>query len=88
MKRGNVMPKVKLMVTESKCRSGYCKKGDEYIVEDICPPICHELWHCMYPMVYTLLNGGELDYGDKRSAEFDIKCPDNGRVCIHGECIE
>ena len=80
--------KVKLTVIESKCRGGYCKKGDEYIVEDLCPPICHELWNSMYPMVYTLLNGGDLDYGTSHSAQFDIKCPDGERVWIHGECID
>lgn len=64
------------------------KKGDEYIVEDLCPPICHELWHSIYPSIYSLLNGGELDYGDIRSPQFDMKCPDGGRVCIHGERIE
>ena len=82
------MLKVKLTVTESKCRCGYLKKGDEYIVGDLCPPICHELWHSIYPSVYSLLNGGELDYGDIRSPQFDMKCPDGGRVCIHGERIE
>jgi hypothetical protein len=29
------MPKVKLTITESKCRCGYFKKGQEFIVEDI-----------------------------------------------------
>lgn len=31
------MPKVKLTITDSSCRSGYFKKGQEYIVEDLCP---------------------------------------------------
>ncbi len=35
--------KVKLTITESRCRGGYCRKGDEFIVEDLCPPLCHEL---------------------------------------------
>jgi uncharacterized repeat protein (TIGR04076 family) len=82
------MRKVKLIVTESKCRGGYCKKGDEYIVEDLCPPLCHELWNCIYPYVYALQNGADLDYGTGRSKQFDAKCPDGGRVCIHGEYIE
>lgn len=30
------MIKVKLTITESKCRSGYFKKGQEFIVEDLC----------------------------------------------------
>ena len=82
------MAKVKLIVTESACRCGYCKKGDEFIVDDICPPLCHELWHAIYPFVYVLKNGGELDCGDIRAKHFDAACPDNGRVRIHGETIE
>ena len=39
------MPKVKLTITESKCRCGYFKKGQEFIIEDLCPPLCHELWN-------------------------------------------
>ena len=82
------MGKVKITVTDSKCRSGYCKKGDEFTVEDLCPPICHELWNSVYPMVYALQNGAELDYGNKRAKCFDAKCPDEGRVCVHGEALE
>jgi uncharacterized repeat protein (TIGR04076 family) len=82
------MSKVKLTVVESKCRCGYCKKGDNYIVDDLCPPICHELWNCMYPLVYALLNGADLDYGEIRFPQFDVKCPDGGRVWVHGERIE
>ena len=63
------------------------QKGEEYIVEDLCPPICHELWNSMYPMVYTLLNGGDLDFGTDPSAQFDIKCPEVERVWIHREHI-
>lgn len=81
------MTRVKLTVTESKCRGGYCKQGDEYIVEDLCPPLCHELWNSIYPKVYALLNGAELDYGAKRARMFDAKCPDGGKVCIHGEVM-
>ena len=79
------MARVKLTITESKCRSGYFKKGDEFIVDDLCPPICHELWNIIYPSVYALLNGAELDYGDGRAKEFDAKCLDGGRVSVHGE---
>ena len=82
------MVKVKLTITESKCRCGYCKKGDTFIVEDLCPPLCHELWNSMYPFVYALLHGAELDYGDIRAREFDAKCPDEGKVCVHGEAID
>ena len=81
------MAKVLLTVTHSNCRCGYCKKGDQYIVEDLCPPICHELWNNIYPSVYALLNGADLDYGIERSKQFDAKCPDEGRVLIHGEVI-
>ena len=69
------MGKVKLTVTESNCRCGYFKKGDEFIVEDLCPPLCHELWNVIYPFVYALQNGAELDYGKERSKQFDARCP-------------
>ena len=46
------------------------------------------LWHYAYPYVWTLLNGGELDDGDTKSKSFDIICPDEGRVHLHGEVIE
>ena len=82
------MAKVKLTITESKCRGGYLKKGDEFIVEDLCPPICHELWNTVYPMVYALQNGADLDYGDIRAKEFNAQCPDEGRVRLHGEVID
>ena len=82
------MAKVLLTVTSSRCRCGYCAEGDRFIVEDLCPPICHELWNSIYPSVYVLLNGGTLDRGEERARCFDGKCPDGGRVCIHGEVVE
>lgn len=82
------MGKVRITVLESKCRCGYHKKGDIYEVEDICPPLCHELWQNIYPSVYTLLNGGDLDFGDERRNEFKISCPYGGRVKVKGEVIE
>ena len=82
------MGKVKITVTESRCRCGCCKAGDEFVVEDLCPPICHELWNGIYPMVYALLNGADLDYGETRAKCFDAKCPDEGRVVVHGESME
>ncbi len=82
------MRKVKLTITESRCRSGYFKQGQEFIVEDLCPPLCHELWNNIYPLVYALQNGADLDYGNVRAKMFDAKCPDECRVCIHGEIIE
>ena len=81
------MAKVRLVITESACRGGYCKKGDTFLVEDLCPPLCHELWHVIYPMVYALQNGAELDYGDTRAKQFDAACPDGGRVRLHGEAV-
>lgn len=82
------MKKVKLTILESKCRGNYHKTGDIFIVEDICPPICHELWQSIYPSVYTLLNNGELDYGNIRTKKFEMRCPDNGRVLMRGEVID
>ena len=82
------MKKVKLTITESRCRSGCCKAGDEFLVEDLCPPLCHELWNMTYPYVFALQNGAELDYGNCRSRQFDARCPDGGRVCVHGEVME
>ena len=58
---GISVTKVKLTITESKCRCGYFKKGQEFIVEDLCPPLCHELWNNIYPSVYALQNGASLD---------------------------
>ena len=82
------MSKIKLTVTESCCRSGYHKTGDTFLVEDLCPPLCHELWNRVYPYLFALQNGADLDYGETRSRCFDVRCPDGGRVCIHGEVLE
>ena len=82
------MAKVKLKITDSKCRSGYFQKDQEFIVEDLCPPLCHELWNCIYPYIFALQNGADLDRGTIRKKEFDAKCPDEGRVSIHGEIIK
>ena len=40
------------------------KYWERFIVEDLCPPLCHELWNSIYPSVYALQNGASLDYGD------------------------
>lgn len=82
------MSKIKITVVESKCRSGYHKKGDSFIIEDLCPPLCHELWNCAYPSVYALQNGAILDYGNGKASAFDVKCPDGGRVTIHGKLLD
>lgn len=86
-KAENNMAKVKLTITESCCRSDYHKKGDVFLVEDICPPLCHELWNIIYPQVYALQNGADLDHGDTRAKAFDAQCPDGGRVKVHGQII-
>lgn len=82
------MGKVRLTVTESACRGGYHRAGDTFVVEDLCPPICHELWNRIYPYVFALCSGGELDYGTGKAKQFDCCCPDGGRVVIHGEYLE
>lgn len=79
------MAKVKLTITESRCRCGYFRPGQEFIAEHLCPPLCHELWHSIYPMVYALPSGAALDYGPARARQFDAVCPDGGRVRLHGE---
>ena len=45
-------------------------------------------WNNIYPSVYALQNGASLDYGEGRAKVFDAQCPDEGRVCIHGEVID
>ena len=82
------MPKVRLIITESNCRCGYFKEGQEFIVEDLCPPLCHELWNVIYPSVFALRNGGDLDRGEGRAKAFIAGCPDGGRVRIRGEAVE
>lgn len=82
------MPKVKLTVLESRCRSGYCKAGDEFILEDLCPNLCMELWHQIYPYVFALRNGAVLDWGAERAGCFEAACPDGGRVRVRGEVLE
>ncbi len=81
------MPKVKLTITESRCRSDLCRAGETYVVEDRCPPHCQELWHNIYPYVFALQNGAALDHGESRRRAFDAACPDGGRVRVHGEII-
>ena len=82
------MPKVKLTILESRCRSGHFAPGQTFIVEDLCPPLCHELWNQIYPYVFALQNGATLDLGESRAKVFDACCPDEGRVRIHGEITD
>ena len=55
------MCSVKLTILEARCRAGIHAEGQEYLVDGTCPPMCHELWQCIYPQVYALQNGGNLD---------------------------
>ncbi|MCH3918081.1 MAG: TIGR04076 family protein [Spirochaetia bacterium] len=80
--------KVKSTILESNCISGYHKTGDIMYVEDLCPPLCHELWQCIYPNIFALLHGGTLDTGNSKTKSFRYRCPDEGRVLIKGELIE
>ena len=82
------MARVKLTVTESRCRDDCCRAGREFLVEGVCPPLCHELWNAIYPQVFALLNGAMLDHGEEKAACFDGECLDSGRVKVHGERIE
>lgn len=82
------MAQVRLTVLESNCRGGVHFAGEEFLVGDVCPPVCHELWQCIYPMVYVLINGGDLDYGPSRARRFEFRCPDGGRVVIRGEAMD
>ena len=43
------MPKVKRTIVESCCRGGYHRAGQEFLVEDLCPPLCHERWNSICP---------------------------------------
>ena len=80
--------KIKLTITESACRSSYHKAGDEFVVEDLCPSLCRELWHSAYPYVFALKNGAVLDCGSEKCTSFTVKCPDGGRVCLQGQLIK
>ena len=82
------MAKVKLTITEGNCRCGYCKAGDEILVENLCPPLCHELLYAAYPYVFALRNGDTLDQDKEKARCFDVQCPDGGRVKAHGEGVE
>ena len=79
--------KVKLTVLESRCRDNLCKAGDVFLVDQLCPPLCHELWNVLYPQVFALQNGAALDRGDTRDTVFEAACPDGGRVKIKGELL-
>ena len=86
--KGVVRVKVRLTITESACRGGYFRAGESFLVEDLCPPLCHELWNVVYPYVFALQNGALLDHGEEKARCFDAACPDGGRVKLHGEAVE
>lgn len=82
------MSKIKITIIKSDCRCGYFQAGQEFIMEDLCPPLYHKLWNSIYPYVFALQNGADLDHGTTRAKAFDAICPDQGRVVIHGEAVE
>ena len=82
------MPKVKRTIVESCCRGGYHRAGQEFLVEDLCPPLCHERWNSICPRVYALRSGAALDCGETRVKCFDARCPDGGRAVLRGEAVE
>ena len=82
------MRKVRLTVTQSRCRCGLMKEGQTSLVGDACPPVCHELWNTAYPYVFALQGGADLDAGDGRASCFEAACPDGQRVRIRGEAVE
>ncbi len=82
------MPTVRITIVASQCRGGCHRVGESYLIDDLCPPICHELWHVIYPSVYALHNGAELDYGDHRERRFVAQCPDSGRVTVVGDVVD
>lgn len=79
--------KIRLTIVESRCRSGHHKAGDSFIVEDLCPPICHELWNAVYPYAFALLNGASLDQGEAKARSCTVKCPDEARVVMRAEVV-
>ena len=42
----------------------------------------------LFRSVFALQNGASLDYGNEKAKQFDAKCPDGGRVSVHGEVVE
>ena len=44
------------------------QKEDEFLIEDLCLLLCHALWNSIYPAMYALLNGAQLNYGETRAS--------------------
>lgn len=59
-------------------------KRQEIVAEDLCPPLCRELWNGICPLVYALCNGAVLHHKNIGAKIFGAECPDEGRVSIHG----
>lgn len=59
-------------------------KRQEFVAEDLCPPLCRELWNGICPLVYALCNGAVLHHKNIGAKIFGAECPDEGRVSIHG----
>ncbi len=80
--------KVKITILESRCRLGTCKKGDEYVFWDVCPPVCAKLWGLMWPEVLKLHNGGEVETERGPAKWFEADCPDGSFVRARAETVE
>lgn len=60
------------------------KKGQEFVSEDLCPPLCRELWNGICPLVYALLNRAVIRYRNVHTKTPESEYPDEGRESIHG----
>lgn len=81
------MSRIKITVVESKCRSGYHKK-----VIVLSQKIYAHLFvmNCGIVLIRRsmLYRTGNFNYGNGKASAFDVKCPDGGRVTIHGILID
>lgn len=73
------MAKVKLTITKNNCTCGYYEDNQEFIIGDLCPPICSDVWYEMYPVILALQKDGIY----KGKTEFDFDCKTEGKVGIH-----
>ena len=80
--------RMKLTVIRSECRGGLHSEGEEYVIGEVCPPICHELWNNIYPMLYAAGCGADIESGEGYSSAFTASCPDGGRVTVKCERID
>ncbi|MFQ5507523.1 MAG: TIGR04076 family protein [Planctomycetota bacterium] len=71
-------PTVKIHITESDCK--YHQVGDEFLMQKLSPPLCHEALVAFYPQIFSLLHGGTVEH-DKHDGLCCMKrCPDRGRL--------